>query len=107
MLPTISDINTDALKQLLEVYVNNFIGLFQPCKTSPHYPSHPTCHPPHLSPSTTSEAQDELEALKKLKQGYRLWSTCKEILGWLFDGITRTITLPNEKVTSLTRTYDP
>jgi len=51
----------------------------------------------------TKAHNNEPIALKKLAQGDGLWATQKEILGWLFDGLARTITLPKEKITSLTQ----
>jgi len=46
-------------------------------------------------------AKDEPISIKKLKQGEGHWATRKEILGWLFDGTTRCINLPTNKVTSI------
>ena len=42
-------------------------------------------------------------SLKKIRQGEGTWDTRKEILGWLFDGITRCIELPEDKVIKLTK----
>jgi len=39
---------------------------------------------------------------KKLQQGYGIWCTQKEILGWLFDGTTSCINLPMDKVAAIT-----
>jgi len=44
---------------------------------------------------------DKPIAFKKLNNGNGLWATQKEILGWVFDGITRCISLPTHKVKSL------
>ena len=35
--------------------------------------------------------------LKKLLESEGVWDTRKEILGWIFDGITRCIELPGKK----------
>ena len=35
---------------------------------------------------------------KKIKKGEGKWETLKEVLGWLFDGKTKSIQLPEEKV---------
>jgi len=64
--------------------------------------SHPTCHPQDLPPqSITNHPNDELIALKKLAAEDGLWTTRKEILGWIFDSMACTITLPPEKIVSL------
>ena len=41
--------------------------------------------------------------VKKLEQGEGLWEFRKIILGWLLDSIERTITLPTEKLTLISR----
>jgi len=51
--------------------------------------------------SITKHHNDEPIALKKLTAGDGLWTTRKEILGWLFDGLAQTITLLPEKIASL------
>jgi hypothetical protein len=38
---------------------------------------------------------------KKLLAGNGVWAARKEILGWMFDGLLRTVELPPEKVTKL------
>jgi len=86
------------------VYVDDFIGLFQaPTEAQLLHTTRAILHTIHcIFPTpTATETQDEPIALKKLSQGDGLWSTQKEILGWLFDSITRTITLPNDKVNLL------
>ena len=42
-------------------------------------------------------------SIKKLEQGEGLWEFRKIILGWLFDGIERKITLPTEKLTLISK----
>jgi len=49
----------------------------------------------------SDDPTDEPISLKKLKSGDGLWSTQKEILGWLFNGITRCMQLPDDKVTKI------
>jgi len=53
-------------------------------------------------PGPDEDPSDEPIALKKLKQGDGMWST-KEILGWLFDGVSRSMQLPSDKVTKITQ----
>jgi len=52
-------------------------------------------------PDPTKEPSDEPISIKKLKQGDGLWSTWKEILGWMFDGSTCCINLPKDKVRAI------
>jgi len=77
---------------LLEVYIDNFIGLIQ----APSLPElqHYMCailhaihkiFPPAMA---TQLLHDEPIALKKLSNGDDLWTTIKEILSWVFDSIT-------------------
>jgi len=56
---------------------------------------------PPLDPDENKD--DEPISVKKLKQGDGMWSTKKEILGWLFDGVGRCIQLPMEKVEKTTQ----
>ena len=37
-------------------------------------------------------------SIKKLLEGEGIWETRMEILGWVFDGITRCIKLPMENI---------
>jgi len=54
-----------------------------------------TVFPP---PEPMEDQEDEPISVKKLKQGNGLWSTKKEILGWLFDCSTRCINLLAYKI---------
>jgi len=54
-----------------------------------------TVFPP---PGPMDDQTDEPISVKKLNQGDGLWNTQKEILGWLFDGITKCMKLPDDKV---------
>ena len=52
-----------------------------------------------LSPPSISKHRGlDPISIKKLEQGEGLWEFRKIILGWLFDDIERTITLPPEKL---------
>jgi len=106
-LPSINVNNRQHLFKLLEVYVDDFIGLIQ--APSPQqlkkftrailhgiHKIFPPARPDHPN-------EDEPIALKKLHNGDGLWATSKEILGWIFDGINRCILLPPTKVTNLLR----
>ncbi len=106
-LPSINASHRQHLIKLLEVYVDDFIGLIQ--APSPQqlkkftrailhgiHKIFPPARPNHPN-------EDEPIALKKLRNGDGLWATSKEILGWVFDGINRCILLPPAKVTNLLR----
>jgi len=49
-------------------------------------------------PGITDNPEDEPILVKKLRQGDGMWSTKKEILGWVFDGVSKCLSLPSEKV---------
>ena len=77
--------------------------------SKPHHgqspPLHP-CHPawyPHCfpPPGMGNDPNDEPISIKKLQQGDGIWATCKEVLGWIFGGITHCMQLPHEKVTKI------
>ena len=54
-------------------------------------------------PSITGHnAEEDPILLKKIRQGEGVWDTHKETLGWLFDGITRCMELPQDKVDKIT-----
>jgi len=93
------------LLKLLEVYVDDFIGMIQgPSKNNLLHFTQAILHDIHKifpPPTDATRPEDEPIALKKLQQGDGLWSTSKEILGWLFDGLTHCIALPASKVTKL------
>jgi len=105
-LPNITTTSMASLTKLLEVYVNDFIGMIQA-------PSHAQLQ--HFTravllgihkifpPPAEHHLDEEPIAMKKLLQRDGLWATSKEILGWLFDGITRSISLPPAKVDKLRR----
>jgi len=99
--PTLTSTNQDKLKQLLEVYVDDFLGLIQaPSQTQALHFTRAILHGIHkvFAPSDNGAPDDEPIAIKKLNQGDGRWATTKEILGWVFDGIAKTMTLPTEKV---------
>lgn len=93
------------LNYLLEVFVDDFIGLLQ--ATDEELLRHHTralFHAIHsIFPpiSVTGHAGEDPISQKKLDEGEGVWATRKEILGWIFDGITRTIELPPTKVQKL------
>jgi hypothetical protein len=84
--------------RLLEVYIHNFIQLAQ--TTNPDkllHLSRAVLHGIHSvfpPPSVTGHAGEYPVSQKKLEQGDGQWATCKEILGWIFDGTQHSIELP-------------
>jgi len=55
-------------------------------------------------PVEGDDPEDEPISLNKLKQGDSCWDTQKEILGWLFDGLTKCMQLPPAKVKKIQKT---
>jgi len=92
---------------MMEVYMDDFIGLAQALSQSQLvqftravlHGIHTVFPPPDLE----ENKEDEPISIKKLKQGNGMWSTKKEILGWLFDGVGRCIQLPADKVAKITQ----
>ena len=92
--------NIDAVT-LVEVYVDDYIGVTNDCSRE-HLTKvsramlhgiHAIFPPPHV---TGHNGGDPI-AEKKIDKGEGIWATKKEILGWEFDGIEYTITLPSDK----------
>jgi hypothetical protein len=54
--------------------------------------------------ATGHNGEDPISLKKLITEGEGLWDTVKEILGWIFNGLERTIQLPSKKVTSLRET---
>ena len=96
----------DALTALLECYVDDFVGALQ--STNPKdllHHSRALLHAIHSifppSPNPDIDPDDEPVSLKKLHAGEGAWAFRKEILGWIFDGIHRTIELPPGKLSKI------
>ena len=93
------------LNALLEVYVDDFAGAVQ-C-TNPDvllHHSRALLHAIHSifppPPPGNTDPDREPVSLKKLQEE-GIWAFQKEILGWIFDGINRTIELPPGKLTKI------
>jgi hypothetical protein len=89
---------------LFEVFVDDFIGLLQ--SSNEHdlrHHSRALLHaihqvfPPPMATGHNSE--DPISHKKLVLEGEGIWSTVKEILGWVFNGLERTIQLPTAKIT--------
>jgi len=105
---TTEDNEIEKIVCLMEVYMDDFVGLAQALTpeqliqfTRAVLHGIHTIFPP---PGPHDAPDDEPIAIKKLKQGDGLWDTKKEILGWLFDGITRTMQLPAGKGEKIQKT---
>ena len=90
--------------KLLEVYINNFIGIIQAksIKELQHF-TRAVLHAIYntfLLPELTGSTMGPKISQKKLTEE-GLWQTQKEIIGWTFDGIQRTIKLAPHKYNKL------
>lgn len=90
---------------LLDIYVDDYTGAVQ--STHPEVLRHHSrallhgIHSifPKAPEDSTNPAEDEPVSLKKLREDKEgVWAFRKEILGWIFDGIARTIELPPGKL---------
>jgi hypothetical protein len=54
--------------------------------------------------ATGHDGEDPISLKKLITEGEGIWDTVKEILGWIFNGLERTIQLPPRKVASLRET---
>ena len=102
-----SDPTQSKFLTLLEVYVDDFLGMVQ--STDPIYLRKVTRSLLHAiehvfpGPDITGSSMGPAVSRKKLIAD-GTWATRKEILGWLIDGIARTIELPPDKATKLLNT---
>jgi len=91
-LPEITSVTSESMANLLEVYMDDFFGMMQVpiveelCKFTRTILY--GIHSIFPLPGPSKDATDEPISIKELKAGDGLWSTQKEILGWLFDGIS-------------------
>ena len=98
--------DVESLLHLFEVYIDDFCALLQ--STDPtvllHH-SRALLHAIHQifpPPTATGDPGEDPVSHKKLvldQEG--VWDTRKEILGWIFDGLHRTIELPPKKLETL------
>ena len=107
-LPLICQTNHEAMTKLLEVYMDDFISLAQAVTKEEllHF-TRAILHGIHMvfpPPGKGDDPVNEPISLKKLKQGDGCWDTQKEILGWLFDGLTKCMQLPPAKVKKIQKT---
>jgi len=81
------------LMQMLEVYMDDFIGMIQvPSQSKLEHFTRAIMYGIHKvfpAPRPMDNGEDEPISLKKLKQGDGKWAKSKEILGWFFNGAPR------------------
>jgi hypothetical protein len=93
--------NADLFK-LLEVHVEDFIGVVHSDGLDVlRHATRAMLHGIHSVFPPSANAEDDPVSHKKLLAGDGVWAARKEILGWMFDGLLRTMALPPEKVTKL------
>lgn len=111
-LPKVPDPSSDSFhlykqqfRKLYEVYVDDYIGLVQsPDPEVLRHHSRALLHAIHqiFPPVTGEDKSDDPISYKKLVlEGEGVWDTRKEILGWIFEGINRTMELPPQKLKNL------
>lgn len=91
---------------LFEVFVDDYIGLLQ--STDPdalRHHSRALLHAIHqiFPPPTATghDGEDPISYKKLVLEGEGIWDVRKEILGWIFNGVDRTMQLPPRKVNSI------
>ena len=97
-----------SLFRLLEVYVDDFCALAQTRdRDELQHITRALLHSIHEvfpPPEVTGFGGGDSVSMKKLIQGEGLWATCKELLGWVFDGVTRCLELPEGKIEKISTT---
>jgi hypothetical protein len=90
--------------KLLEVYIDDYIGVIHSDDVEVlRHATRAMLHGIHsvFPPPSSGKAADDPVSFKKLLAGDGIWAVRKEVLGWIFDGILRTMELPPEKITKL------
>jgi hypothetical protein len=91
---------------LFEVFVDDYVALIQADSTTAvrHY-TRALLHAIHqIFPRANpgQEAEDPVSQKKLIRDKEGVWATRKEILGWIIDGVVRTIELPPDKIDKMT-----
>jgi hypothetical protein len=90
------------------VYIDDFIGAAT--ASSPEQLNHiarALLHAIHdVFPEHLHTPDDQPASMKKILKGEGQWSPIKEILGWIFDGINKTVQLPPEKIDAILATMN-
>jgi hypothetical protein len=111
--PPIESLDDPAIREqffhLFECFVDDYIALLQStdADTLRHH-SRALLHSIHqiFPPPTATghEGEDPISHKKLITDGEGIWDTVKEILGWVFDGLARTMQLPTKKILSIRET---
>ena len=90
------------MKHMLEVYLDDFFTMVQTDDLEDlHHVTRALLHaiyevfPP---PDVTGHKGGGSISISKLLEGKGVWDTREDILGWIFDGVTRCIELPEKKI---------
>ena len=78
------------------IHSNDIMAIWHASRSLLH-----TIHNIFLPKSITGHPGGDLVSLKKLVMGDGMWAIHKEILGWIFDGATLTLELPQGKLENL------
>jgi hypothetical protein len=108
-LQTLFDTHQADLFKLLEVYVDDFIGVLHSDDLEVlRHATRAMLHAIHsvFPPPASGLPDDDPISFKKLIAGDGVWAVRKEILGWIFDGILRTMELPPEKIERIMASLD-
>jgi hypothetical protein len=100
-LKSLLETHKSDLFKLLEVYVDDFIGMVHSDDLEVlRHATRAMLHAIHsvFPPPASGIPEDDPISYKKLLAGDGIWAVRKEILGWIFDGILRTMELPPEKI---------
>ena len=90
--------STDPLKFLLEVYMDDYIGLAIPTSlTHLRHFSNAVMHGIHDVFPADEDASNDPISKKKLDKGDGSWAVIKDILGLTFDGLAKTVWLEDKK----------
>ena len=95
----------EKLLAYVDVFVDNFLGLAQGARHRRRHICRTLFHALDkvfrtLDRQDTKQRKEFL-SFKKLEEGDCSWSTCQTMLGWIFDFINMTITLPPHRVARL------
>jgi hypothetical protein len=102
---TLAESNHQTFAYVIEVYVDDFIGLVIPTsKTQLDHVASSVMYGIHDIFPPATDASDDPISQKKLLKGDGQWANVKEVLGLTFDGIEKTIWLSNEKRDALLTT---
>jgi hypothetical protein len=97
-LPAILPGDADPFKYLIEVYVDDFMGLAIPMsrRTLDHVANGVMCCIHDAFPQEDNSENDPI-SLKKLLQQDGAWDTVKDLLGFVFNGTSHTMWLSEGK----------